>query len=140
MLASHGDGTFTVKYSDGQTEEDVPKACVRAVAGSAGERGRSNRSRSASRGRREGRARADSRDEGVWVAVERMARELAKRAGAERKKISSWRLEAEKDEVRCLGAPPPPRTLQPQCTVHTTQPKQFGLILVGFGLRSRNDI
>lgn len=33
MLASHGDGTFTVKYSDGQVEEDAPKACVRAAAG-----------------------------------------------------------------------------------------------------------
>lgn len=32
VLASHGDGTFTIKYSDGQTEDDVPKACMRAPA------------------------------------------------------------------------------------------------------------
>ena len=31
MLASHGDGTFTIKYSSGLTEEDVPKACIRAA-------------------------------------------------------------------------------------------------------------
>ena len=33
MLASHGDGTFTVKYLDGQTEDDVPEACLRSAAG-----------------------------------------------------------------------------------------------------------
>lgn len=33
VLASHGDGTFTVKYLDGQTEDDVPEACLRSAAG-----------------------------------------------------------------------------------------------------------
>lgn len=33
VLASHGDGTFTVEYSSGKAEEDVPKRCIRAAAG-----------------------------------------------------------------------------------------------------------
>lgn len=33
MLAAHGDGTLTVKYANGKTEEDVPKACIRAEGG-----------------------------------------------------------------------------------------------------------
>lgn len=105
MLASHGDGTFTVKYSDGQTEEDVPKACVRAVRGDS--RGRGRNSHNASGGTREVPAHAGGGDDGVWAVVERMARELAKRAGVERKKISLWSLEAIKDEVRCAGIPHP---------------------------------
>lgn len=31
VLASHGDGTFTIKYADGQTEEDVPDKCMRVA-------------------------------------------------------------------------------------------------------------
>lgn len=33
VLATHGDGTFTVKYANGETEEDVPKACIRVETG-----------------------------------------------------------------------------------------------------------
>lgn len=32
VLASHSDGTFTVKYADGEIEEDVPDNCMRAAA------------------------------------------------------------------------------------------------------------
>lgn len=106
MLACHGDGTFTVKYSDGQTEEDVPKACVRAVRGVSRGRGR-NSSRGASRGTREGRTHAGGGDDGVWAAVECMAKELAKSTGIEREKVAAWSLEAAKDEVRFVEAPYP---------------------------------
>ncbi|CAB1112242.1 unnamed protein product [Ectocarpus sp. CCAP 1310/34] len=95
VLACHGDETFTIKYSDGQTEEDVPESCVRAAA--AAPRGRSRDRRSASRGRRD--SRPDEAGSGVWRAVERMSNELARRAGVERKKVSSSMLEREKDEV-----------------------------------------
>lgn len=101
MLARHGDGTFTIKYSDGQTEEDVPESCVRAAA--AAPRGRSRDRRSASRGRRD--SRPDEAGSGVWRAVERMSKTLARRAGVERKKVSSSMLEREKDEV--WHFPPP---------------------------------
>lgn len=95
VLADHGDGTFTIKYSDGQTEEDVPEACVRAVA--TGEEGRS---RSASRGGSREREASDGDTRRVWRAVERMAKELAKRAGVQRKKIAFSSLESESDEVQ----------------------------------------
>ncbi|CBJ33221.1 calmodulin-like myosin-light chain [Ectocarpus siliculosus] len=95
VLACHGDGTCTIKYSDGQTEEGVPESCVRAPA--AAPRGRSRDRRSASRGRRD--SRPDEAGSGVWRAVERMSKELARRAGVERKKVSSSMLEREKDEV-----------------------------------------
>lgn len=103
MLADHGDGTFTVKYADGQTEEDVPRECVRATAATARKRG--GRSRNASQSSREGRANLDDAGRGggggdVWLAVERMASELAKRAGIERKKIPLSSLERETDEVQ----------------------------------------
>ena len=43
MLASHGDGTFTIKYSDGQAEDDVPKTCMRPTASRrGGRRGKRN--------------------------------------------------------------------------------------------------
>lgn len=86
MLADHGDGTFTIKYSDGQTEEDVPEACARAVP-----RSDSRGSRSASRSR--------GGSGGMWRAVERMASDLAKKAGLRRKKIDFSTFEGESDEV-----------------------------------------
>ena len=95
MLACHGDGTFTIKYRDGQTEEDVPESCVRTAA--AVPRGRSRDHRGASRVRRD--SRPEEAGSGVWHAVERMSKELARKAGVERKKVSLSMLEREKDEV-----------------------------------------
>ena len=94
MLADHGDGTFTVKYAAGQTEEDVPRECVRATAATAGRRG--GRSRDASQKSKDGRVGFDD----LWLAVERMASELAKRAGIERKNIPLSSLEGETDQVQ----------------------------------------
>ncbi len=100
VLASHGDGTFTIKYADGQTEEDAPKECVRTPPAPARDRG--GRSRNASRGKGEGRAKTGGGGgESLWSTVERMASELAKRAGLQRKRASSSSLEREEDEVAC---------------------------------------
>lgn len=90
MLAVHGDGTFTVKYASGQTEEDVPSAYVRATAPTTRRLG--------GRSRNTDDAGAGGGD--VWRAVERMASELAKRAGLERRKTPRSSLERETDEVR----------------------------------------
>ena len=85
---------------DGQTEDDVPKECVRATAAAAIDGGRT--SRSDSRGTRGDRARTSSGGgESLWLNVERMASELAKRAGVRRKKPSPSSLEREEDEVSC---------------------------------------
>lgn len=105
VLANHGDGTFTVKYADGQTEEDVPRACVRATAATTRRRGGHTRSTSQSSEKgRKGMGDAGGSGGDGWLAVERMASELAKRAGVERKKIPLSSLEREKDEVRLVGS------------------------------------
>lgn len=107
MLADHGDDTFTVKYADGQTEEDVPRACVRAAAATT--RRRADRSRNTSQSAKERRTDGGNAGGGdVWLAVERMASELAKRAGVERRDTPLSSLEREKDEVRFGSEPSAP--------------------------------
>lgn len=107
VLADHGDGTFTVKYANGQTEDDVPRECVRATAATA--RKRSGRGRSASQSKKVGRVDSDDAGRGggdVWLAVERMASELAKREGVERKKVPPSSLGRQADEVQFGWVPP----------------------------------